>query len=103
MGIFRENKGRYPGTVDSALDDDLQVLTKIGCDLASEYGINTPIDTRVFGAYVRYGNQEMHNLAALVGGIASQIALKLCLSQFIPVNNTIIVNGIHMSVGTYKL
>lgn len=100
---FREANGRYPGTDDDEIDADTAALTKLGSDLASSLGVSVPIDPRVFAEYVRYGNSEMHNLAAMLGGIASQIALKVCIHQFVPVNNTLIVNGIHMSIGTYAM
>ena len=45
----------------------------------------------------------MHNTAAFVGGVASQVALKIILRQFIPLNNTLIHNGIHGRQSAYEL
>ena len=40
-------------------------------------------------------SEEIHNICALVGGVASQEAIKLTIHQFVPLNNTFIFNGIH--------
>lgn len=100
---FREANGRYAGVTDDTCEADTAALTKIGQDLASSLGVTATLDTRCFQEYVRYGNVETHNTAAMLAGIMSQIALKVLIKQFIPMNNTLIVNGIHMSVSTYKM
>jgi len=45
----------------------------------------------------------MHNIAAFVGGVAAQEALKVILQQYIPMNNTFLFNGIHGSALTFNL
>jgi hypothetical protein len=52
---------------------------------------------------VRYGGCELHNISALIGGIASQEAVKVITHQFIPLNNTYIYNGIASCGATYAL
>lgn len=52
---------------------------------------------------VRYGGSELHNISALIGGIASQEAVKIITHQFIPINNTYIYNGIASCGATYAL
>lgn len=46
---------------------------------------------------VRCGGAEMHNVAALIGGIASQEAVKVITSQFVPLNNTLVFNCSNMT------
>lgn len=43
---------------------------------------------------VRIGPSEIHNIGAVMGGITAQVALKVILRQFIPINNTVLFNGI---------
>lgn len=43
---------------------------------------------------VRLGATEIHNTAAFLGGVGAQVALKVILRQFIPVNNTVVYDGI---------
>lgn len=49
------------------------------------------------------GATELHTIAAVVGGIASQIGLKVLLQQYIPINNTFVFSGIHGMGDVYQL
>ncbi len=51
----------------------------------------------------RYGGCELQNISALVGGIASQEAVKIITHQYVPLNNTYIYNGIASCGATYAL
>ncbi|CCI49847.1 unnamed protein product [Albugo candida] len=51
----------------------------------------------------RFASSEPHNIAALIGGIASQEAIKLITGQFMPINHTYLYNGINGTAATYKL
>jgi amyloid beta precursor protein binding protein 1 len=46
---------------------------------------------------------ELHNVAALMGGVASQEAVKLITHQFVPLEHTYIFNGICGLAATYNL
>ena len=52
---------------------------------------------------VRYGGIELHNISALIGGIAAQEAVKVVTHQFVPLNNTYVYNGIACCGATYAL
>jgi len=43
---------------------------------------------------VRYDNAELHNVAAVVGGVASQEIVKLITEQYVPLDNTFVFNGL---------
>lgn len=51
----------------------------------------------------RYGNSNIHNVAAVLGGVASQEAVKLITKQYIPMNNTFVFNGINGASATHQL
>jgi amyloid beta precursor protein binding protein 1 len=51
----------------------------------------------------RYGGAELHNIAAVIGGIASQEAVKVITHQYTPLNNTYIYNGIACAGASYSL
>ncbi len=51
----------------------------------------------------RFGASQLHSVAAVLGGIASQEAIKLISHQFTPADNTIVYNGIAGVVGVYCL
>jgi len=42
---------------------------------------------------VRYGGGELHAVAALVGGLVAQEAVKLLTHQYLPLNNTYVYVG----------
>lgn len=43
---------------------------------------------------VRAGGAELHNIAALTGGLVSQEIIKAITEQYIPVDNTCIFDGV---------
>ncbi|RYG47228.1 hypothetical protein EON67_08770 [archaeon] len=51
----------------------------------------------------RYGGCEPHTIAAYVGGVASQEALKLITGLFVPIGNTHVFNGIAAVGAMYLL
>jgi len=55
------------------------------------------------GCRCRYGASELPSVAAFLGGVAAQEAIKIITEQFIPVNNTFIYNGIKQTSSTFEL
>jgi len=51
----------------------------------------------------RAGGCEPHVIASFMGGVGAQVALKVLLKQYVPLNNTLLYNGIHCSSATWKL
>ena len=49
----------------------------------------------------RYFGSKLHVVASLIGGIASQEAVKLLTHQFVPINNTLILNGLTGEAAVY--
>ena len=52
---------------------------------------------------VRYYNAEIHNIASVMGGVASQEVVKLITGQYVPMDGTYVFNGICSVGGVYKL
>jgi NEDD8-activating enzyme E1 regulatory subunit len=52
--------------------------------------------------FCRYGGSQLHNLGAILGGVASQEILKITTKQWIPVNNTYIFNGMCSNSSSYE-
>ncbi|KAG0175434.1 NEDD8-activating enzyme E1 regulatory subunit [Apophysomyces sp. BC1034] len=109
---FFAKKQRWPGSEagDSAEDVELlqqeilAILQSVGiseekaqellkCDLMDKASTN----------YVRFANRETTNLAALIGGLVSQEAIKLITHQYIPINNTCVFNGIASTSSVFEL
>ena len=51
----------------------------------------------------RYGGEETHVLGAILGGIASQEAVKLLTHQYVCINNTFVYNGVAGVGAVYDL
>lgn len=98
--MFRERELRYPGVNDD-FDKDVPRLLECWEQLLTAYGLSMD-DTRICKEMARYGNAEVHNIASIVGGVASQEAVKLVTGQYIPINNTYVFNGISSMGGVYK-
>lgn len=113
---FHDEYGHYPGN-DSralALESDAKIVQKKIKDIVEKMGLNDNelITSTMFSteeemehAYakeiVRYNNAEIHNIASIVGGVASQEAVKLITKQYVPMNGTYIYNGIAGVPGMY--
>lgn len=65
--------------------------------------MRAPVIRQCVEELVRLGPSEVHNVAAMVGGVAAQEALKVILRQFLPNNNTLIVNCIHARQTSLRL
>mmetsp|Transcript_16625 Transcript_16625/g.18611 ORF Transcript_16625/g.18611 Transcript_16625/m.18611 type:complete len:643 (-) Transcript_16625:281-2209(-) len=127
--IFCDREGRYPGCVvvcnevgdgsdNGMLKKDEELLTKIMKEsVISHYKVseqelllsnddghdddNNNV-VRICKELTRYGNAEIHTIASVVGGVASQEAVKIITKQYVPLNNTYIYNGIVSVGGVYK-
>ncbi|KAI7887818.1 Nedd8 activating enzyme E1 subunit 1 [Mucor mucedo] len=53
--------------------------------------------------FIRFGDMETPNLAALIGGLAAQEAIKLITHQYIPINNTCVFNGITSTSSVFEI
>ena len=114
---FYDENGKYPGS-DSrqlALESDAttvqsmihKVLSRM--DLTDNDLVKSTLLSKDEGKdgifateMARYHNAEVHNIASVIGGVASQEAVKLITSQYVPIDGTYIFNGIASVAGVYK-
>eukprot|EP01064_Diplonema_japonicum_P017078 TRINITY_DN2511_c0_g1_i1.p1 TRINITY_DN2511_c0_g1~~TRINITY_DN2511_c0_g1_i1.p1 ORF type:complete len:551 (+),score=115.85 TRINITY_DN2511_c0_g1_i1:66-1655(+) len=88
---FYRTAGRYPGTSDI---DDCAVLDKHLRAVLSRGKCAISIPPSYTREAVRSGHVEIHTIASVLGGIASQEIIKLLTKQRVPANNVIVYNGI---------
>mmetsp|Transcript_681 Transcript_681/g.977 ORF Transcript_681/g.977 Transcript_681/m.977 type:complete len:576 (-) Transcript_681:4491-6218(-) len=110
--IFYEKQGyRYPGTLKGQHDDDLLKLQECIKNVVTKYNLteNELIQQTLLGEekvyakeFVRFASAQIHSVASVVGGVASQEAVKLITGQYVPLNNTYVFNGIASTGGAYK-
>eukprot|EP01006_Ploeotia_vitrea_P057796 TRINITY_DN68273_c0_g1_i1.p1 TRINITY_DN68273_c0_g1~~TRINITY_DN68273_c0_g1_i1.p1 ORF type:complete len:539 (-),score=96.92 TRINITY_DN68273_c0_g1_i1:118-1734(-) len=100
--MFEEQR-RFPGDQTDNIEADTGDLEKILRNLLSELSISQSIDTGYIFEWVRFGASELHNVDAVLGGIASQEAIKLITKQRCPISNTLFFNGISGTISTSNL
>ena len=64
-------------------------------ELKGIFELESPIEEKYLKELLRYGNAKLHNISAFLGGLAAQEAVKLMMSQYMPLNNTFVYDGIH--------
>eukprot|EP00668_Euglena_longa_P040753 GGOE01053649.1.p3 GENE.GGOE01053649.1~~GGOE01053649.1.p3 ORF type:complete len:324 (-),score=106.45 GGOE01053649.1:191-1162(-) len=99
---FHAAANRFPGESGS-LEDDSAELAKGLRALCAELGVSHQVDAEVVQSWVRYGAAELHTVDAMLGGLASQEAIKLLTHQRVPINNTTIFNGVSCTISTLEL
>ena len=105
---IKSSKGAYPGSSPNASEIELsadadEVFSRTKSLIENQYKSTIPSSALTRDCAVemtRYGACEMHNIAALIGGIAAEECVKLLTQQYQPMDNTFIFNGI-CSVGRY--
>ena len=51
----------------------------------------------------RSGHADLPSTAALLGGVAAQEAIKIVTRQYIPIDNTVVYDGIKQAMGVFQL
>jgi len=103
---FFKKEGRYPGTKDD-WESDAPLVEEEFQAVALHYGLADEALVQSNRADIcheltRYANAEVHNIGSVLGGVASQEAVKIITGQYIPLNNTYLFNGIVAVGGVYK-
>lgn len=117
---FYDRHQHYPGKHDQelALEADanevyncmIQIATSLGLlseessssDFIKEYLLDPTKGKDLAREVVRYDEGEIHTVAAVVGGVASQEAVKLITGQYVPLDDTYVYNGIASTAGVYR-
>jgi len=106
--IFREEHRHWPGQRcpdedDAAVAAVVATLTQIAAPLAESFKVEGfAADVKMLEEIVRAGGSELHVTSAVLGGIASQEAVKLLTKQYAPLNNTLIYDGLHGKMQTIE-
>jgi amyloid beta precursor protein binding protein 1 len=103
---FWKETGSYPGankaSTEKELTEQAGVVVKHTLEIQSELGYMWEAGyERAAAEMTRYGGTEVHTVAAYVGGVAGQEAVKLISHQYTPLNSTYVYNGIDGSAGSY--
>lgn len=101
---FFEEYSRFPGWYNDQVEGDVFKLKAHVGKILQELGLtSTLIKDDYVHEMCRYGASELHSIAAFMGGMLAQEAIKIITSQFVPFNNTLIYNGMKQSTITLEL
>ncbi|GMF09711.1 unnamed protein product [Phytophthora lilii] len=103
VAAFASEFSRYPGSDDATAAQDGAWLVSKAKALAAGSDVAEWITSDHALKMTRSCEVELHNIAALMGGVAAQEAVKLITHQFEPLNHTYLFNGISGVAATYQL
>ena len=107
--LFFQKNGRYPGVTDAYQEDvapvhDCTVEIVNAMELQENSLVQETLlaNNKFAQELTRYGQSEVHPIASMIGGVASQEAVKVITGQYVPLNNTYIYNGVASVGGVYQ-
>jgi len=101
---FYQEHGRFPGEKTNAHEQDFVALRHHGDELMKSLGLEpSQLPEAHLKELCRYGNSQIHTIAAIMGGIAAQEIIKLVTVQWIPLDNTFVFNGIHSTSSAIRV
>jgi NEDD8-activating enzyme E1 regulatory subunit len=95
--MFRNKHNKYPGDTKDSMESDIEELKGFVPDLLKKLGADESFEFNndYLHEIARYSNSCLHNIGALLGGVAAQEAVKLITEQYTPLNHTFIFDGAH--------
>eukprot|EP00669_Euglena_mutabilis_P004561 TRINITY_DN15899_c0_g1_i1.p1 TRINITY_DN15899_c0_g1~~TRINITY_DN15899_c0_g1_i1.p1 ORF type:complete len:527 (+),score=99.83 TRINITY_DN15899_c0_g1_i1:81-1661(+) len=106
---FHAAHGRYPGQLSGNPGDaseDHVPLAKALKALCGELSIPSSVDaasSTPLQQWVDYAAADLHTISVMLGGVAAQEAIKLLTRQRVPLNNTLVLNGVACTMATFEL
>ena len=93
-GPFREDIEDFVKTILLGLKD---------VEPEVDFGNSTAQVLKVAGEIQRSGPYELHNISSLAGGVVAQEVIKVITKQYVPVDNTCIIDGITSKSAVFRL
>ncbi|CAD8178954.1 unnamed protein product [Paramecium octaurelia] len=94
---FYATNNRWPNQ-EKADTQQLQQIVEKQCRLVN---VDSIPETHVI-EICRYEGAKLHMIASVLGGMASQEAVKLITNQFVPINNTLIYDGLKSEASIFE-
>ena len=76
-------------------EEELVLLREEAKKITDTFSPDAGVDDKYLKELLRFGRTRLHNMSAFLGGIAAQEACKLVMSQYKPLNHTMVYDGIH--------
>lgn len=78
-------------------------MMRVECDKITETFEDMPVEEKYIREILRFGLTKLHNISAYMGGVAAQECVKMLISQYVPINHTLVYDGIHGRGQTFSL
>jgi len=95
---YQQKHGKFPGSNQNASKEELEKeaaeVHQFAFSLLKSHGVNHELDISYAKELTRFGNSELHAVSGILGGVGAQEVIKLITQQYIPMNNTWVLNGI---------
>eukprot|EP00039_Didymoeca_costata_P019594 m.338180 g.338180 ORF g.338180 m.338180 type:complete len:531 (+) comp18331_c0_seq1:109-1701(+) len=89
---FKIAHGHFPGIYDDNIDADIPRLKDCVSSLFEDWGLQSATKDECIHEMCRFGASEIHTVASFLGGVGAQEVIKLITRQYVPFNNTYLVN-----------
>jgi amyloid beta precursor protein binding protein 1 len=99
----REEQDTAAEKLEQSWRQDVDGVVQALQEVRAVLGLAGEGDSSCAEELVRAGACEPHVIAAFMGGLGSQMALKLLLHQYVPLNNSLLYNGYHCASQTWNL
>ena len=111
--VFHYQHNAYPGK-DSrplALQSDVDSLHRIITSIIDKMKLNNVsliqkhlIESKdILSEMVRFFNADIYSISSLIGGVASQEAVKIITQKYVPVDDLYVYNGVTSVGGVYRV
>lgn len=103
---FIERYGHPPGrAATEEIGKDIEDMKSIALDVGQRFGAEVLSESceNSIHELVRAGGGELHNIAAIMGGIVAQEIIKIITKQYVPANNTCIFDGVTSRSQSWEL
>lgn len=98
-----QEKKAVIGDLEEDSNADFERLSAIASEFTKEMGSEVQPNQRHIKELIRYGKAKLHCISSYMGGVAGTEACKLIMSQYIPMNNTLVFDGIHGRGSVFNL
>jgi len=100
---FYTEHNRYPGERKDYADD-YEELKKHSDSILKDFNMEADrVSDEHLIELCRFGNAQLHSIAAFAGGVAAQEIIKLITRKWVPLNNTFVYNGIKASSSSFEI
>eukprot|EP00927_Polykrikos_kofoidii_P029295 TRINITY_DN25353_c0_g4_i1.p1 TRINITY_DN25353_c0_g4~~TRINITY_DN25353_c0_g4_i1.p1 ORF type:complete len:525 (+),score=96.20 TRINITY_DN25353_c0_g4_i1:130-1704(+) len=106
---FREEHGHLPGALcaddaETTLSAESSSLAQAAAKVVESYKVEgVSADPKMLDEIVRCGGSELHMTSSVLGGMASQEAVKLITKQFSPLMGVLLYDGLHGKMQSIQL